>query len=213
MSLLLRLERLAADIFDTICGPSIIHPAAHYRKIVQNVVQCLTSSSYNPQGETYTTGSSDVEGIFTSLLDGGFDWTVCGWPNYSPRKCLTNVYLDPNSQGCGRVPKSALGQQQRISEFPLAQRHPRPLTNPPSTSRRSTITVAELPVIVLVLRRLSSLSSCVAFTSCFLLLSFISLVPMFATLVHSASPTLPPFCIYYTAIVIVMKTLPRHYLT
>ena len=78
MSLLLRLERLAADIFDTICGPSIIHPAAHYRKIVQNVVQCLTSNSYNPEGESYATGSSDVEGIFTSLLDGGFDWTVCG---------------------------------------------------------------------------------------------------------------------------------------
>jgi len=78
MSLLLRLERLAADLFDTICGPSIIHPAAHYRKIVQNIVQCLTSNAYNPQGESYATGSSDVEGIFTSLLDGGFDWTVCG---------------------------------------------------------------------------------------------------------------------------------------
>lgn len=80
MSLLLRLERLAADLFDTVCGPSIIHPAAHYRKIVQNVVQCLTSNSYNPEGESYATGSSDVEGIFTSLLDGGFDWTVCGCP-------------------------------------------------------------------------------------------------------------------------------------
>lgn len=80
ISLLLRLEYLAASIFDTICGPSIIHPAAHYRKIVQNVVQCLTSTSYNPQGESCTTGSSDVEGIFTSLLDGGFDWTVCGCP-------------------------------------------------------------------------------------------------------------------------------------
>jgi hypothetical protein len=73
----MRLELLAADIFDTICGPSIIHPAAHYRKIVQNIVQCLASNSYNPEGESYATGSSDVEGIFTSLLDGGFDWTVC----------------------------------------------------------------------------------------------------------------------------------------
>lgn len=80
MSLLMRLEHLAADIFDTICGPSIIHPAAHYRKIVQNVVQCLTSNAYNPEGESYATGSSDVEGIFTSLLDGGFDWTVCMYP-------------------------------------------------------------------------------------------------------------------------------------
>ena len=80
LSLLMRLEYLAANIFDTICGPSIIHPAAHYRKIVQNVVQCLTSNAYNPQGESYATGSSDVEGIFTSLLDGGFDWTVCKFP-------------------------------------------------------------------------------------------------------------------------------------
>ena len=78
MSLLMRLEHLAASIFDTICGPSIIHPAAHYRKIVQNIVQCLASNAYNPEGESYATGSSEVEGIFTSLLDGGFDWTVCG---------------------------------------------------------------------------------------------------------------------------------------
>ena len=91
MSLLMRLEYLAANIFDTICGPSIIHPAAHYRKIVQNVVQCLTSNAYNPQGESYATGSSDVEGIFTSLLDGGFDWTVCRCQKSFTPNILTDV--------------------------------------------------------------------------------------------------------------------------
>jgi hypothetical protein len=91
----MRLEHLAADLFDTICGPSIIHPAAHYRKIVQNIVQCLTSNSYNPEGESYATGSSDVEGIFTSLLDGGFDWTVCGCPELSTPDISTNPTRDP----------------------------------------------------------------------------------------------------------------------
>ena len=98
MSLLIRLERLAADIFDTICGPSIIHPAAHYRKIVQNVVQCLTSNAYNPEGESYATGSSDVEGIFTSLLDGGFDWTVCGCLELLTPNIPTHLTCGPQSE-------------------------------------------------------------------------------------------------------------------
>lgn len=59
--------------------------------------------------------------------------------------------------------------------------------------------------------------SCIAFMSCFPLLSFISLVPMFATLVpcsRKSDPTFPPFDIYCTTllpiltidVVIVIKT-------
>ena len=91
----MRLVHLAADFFDTICGPSIIHPAAHYRKIVQNIVQCLASNAYNPEGESYATGSSDVEGIFTSLLDGGFDWTVCGCIESFTSKLSADPSSDP----------------------------------------------------------------------------------------------------------------------
>ena len=114
MSLLMRLEHLAASIFDTICGPSIIHPAAHYRKIVQNIVQCLASNAYNPEGESYATGSSEVEGIFTSLLDGGFDWTVCGCTQLFTLEPPANPQL--NSQRCRRVPDPA--PQQRIPGLP-----------------------------------------------------------------------------------------------
>lgn len=120
ISLLMRLEYLAAGIFDTICGPSIIHPAAHYRKIVQNVVQCLTSNSYNPQGESYATGSSDVEGIFTSLLDGGFDWTVCGCPRLFILKILTDVSHDSTVRDAAAFQSQPSGSN---SEFPSFSLH------------------------------------------------------------------------------------------
>jgi hypothetical protein len=126
LSLLLRLEYLAANIFDTICGPSIIHPAAHYRKIVQNVVQCLTSTSYNPQGESCTTGSSDVEGIFTSLLDGGFDWTVCGCPNHLPAIALTDVShksIVRDAAAFQNQPSSSNGEFQSFSLHPSVHTH------------------------------------------------------------------------------------------
>ena len=118
----MRLVHLAADIFDTICGPSIIHPAAHYRKIVQNVVQCLTSNSYNPEGESYATGSSGVEGIFTSLLDGGFDWTVCGCPELFMSDISTDPTYDQQSEmlPLSRISPRAAADS-RVSPYPMGR--------------------------------------------------------------------------------------------
>jgi len=126
MSLLMRLEYLAAHIFDTICGPSIIHPAAHYRKIVQNVVQCLTSNAYNPQGESCAQGSSDVEGIFTSLLDGGFDWTVCGYSKLHTSEFWADMSRDPLVRDAAAFQNQASGSNGDFHNFPA---HPGIHTN------------------------------------------------------------------------------------
>ena len=58
--------------------PTNSRPASPEIPLSPNPSQSLASNSYNPEGESYATGSSVVEGMFTSLLDGGFDWTVCG---------------------------------------------------------------------------------------------------------------------------------------
>jgi len=167
----MRLERLAGDIFDTICGPSIIHPAAHYRKIVQNIVQCLTSNAYNPQGESCATGSSDVEGIFTSLLDGGFDWTVCGCPDLFTSNVSTDLTAPQQSEmpPRSRITPTAAADS-RASPYPVGQA---------ANQHRFCISLLNLhsgrtPGH----NSLFVPSPRIVFTSCFLLLSFISPIPL-----------------------------------
>ena len=171
----MRLVLLTADIFDTICGPSIIHPAAHYRKIVQNIVQCLASNSYNPEGESYATGSSDVEGIFTSLLDGGFDWTVC--------ECLEFIYVKrllirPSVQQSEMLPHSRTSPPAADSTLSPYQMG-RTITH----KHRYYISLPSLHSGRTPGRSFRSLFlfvpfSCIAFPPCFPSLSFISLVPL-----------------------------------
>ena len=92
--------------------------------------------------------------------------------------CLCQIFplIRPtiNSQRCYRFPESA-PEQRRIPGF-LRIQWDEPVTNTAFASRCSPSTMAKLSAIVLVLPLFVPFS-CIAFTSCFLLLSFISLVP------------------------------------
>jgi hypothetical protein len=189
----MRLEHLAADFFDTICGPSIIHPAAHYRKIVQNIVQCLTSNAYNPEGESYATGSSDVEGIFTSLLDGGFDWTVCGYLELFMSNIRLICFETTQSEMLrrSRTRPRTLVMDSRVSPLPGSTTH----------KHRSRISPLTLHIGRALGRSFRSSSllvpfSCTVSPSCFPLLSFIPLSPFCNSrplTIHKSGPTLSSF--------------------